>query len=138
MAILSTNATLNGVDDFTIYGETFSWSLNYVGTVRPWGGAGPDIQNVNLTFSGDWEVSFMEFEGDFAKSTIIDTNDGGERFIGFLRLGGQGGNITLNTTTVDIIRARGNGNDIVNLGSAGPIRSGWEKATMLSMAAAVS
>ena len=94
MAII-TSGTLDGVNDFTIFGVNYQWTNQFLLAVDSWGGDGPDTNVVNLSFTGDWTLQMLRISGDFAQTNIIDFDDGGARNIELLRLGGLGGTVTL-------------------------------------------
>jgi hypothetical protein len=118
MAILTENAILDGVNDFSLFGDQYTWWDGYRSAVDTWGGDGPDTKVFALTFAGSWTIQMLRISGDFALTNIVDLDDGGQREIELLRVGGMGGTVTLGATAVDIFRARsGDGNVTLNLGS---------------------
>lgn len=94
MPLISQNATLDGIADFTLFGSTFSSVNGNPGLVRRDGGDAPDMFQADLTFSGSWEIEMPQFAGAQTGAVIIDTSDGGFREIELIHLG-SGGNLTL-------------------------------------------
>ena len=133
MAIVTSSATLDGVNAFTVFGNTFTWSNGYIPAIDPFGGNGPTVFRADLTLSGSWATQSISFDGFKTKFLIADVNDGGSRFIGSLRLGAGGGTASFGTTFVGAIQASGPGEVVLNLGGGADLVSlnrGNDKVTV--------
>lgn len=121
MAIITNKATLNGVTNFTLKGQVYDWSdTHFLSSVDVWGTDGPDTNIFELKLTNDFHLRMLSISGDNGKAAITDLNDGGNREIEFLRLGGLGGSVTLTTTYVEMFMAlSGLGQVKLSVGAAG-------------------
>ena len=132
MALITSSATLDGVNAFTLFGDTFNWSNGYISAIDPFGGNGPDVFRADVTLSGTWATQSFSLDGFDTRFAFTDVNDGGSRFIGSLRLGAGGGTASFGTTFIGAIQGTGSREVILSLGAgAGTVNlsSGNDKVT---------
>lgn len=69
-------ATLDWVNDFTLFGHTFAWDGNFLEYVGVNGPDTPLTDTANLTLSGsDWSLRVLEFNGNGLTGTVTDAPD---------------------------------------------------------------
>src|SRR4051812_32290027 len=87
---------LDGVSNFTIGTDTYTWSNHWIGFIDVYSGDPGQTYTVTVSLTGsDWTNEELNIGGDLAtvRAVINDDTTGANRFVNLLNLWGQGGNV---------------------------------------------
>ena len=115
------NITLNGVDPFTVFGNTYTWYNQGITAVYFGDDNATGANSLSLTLAGaPWKIGHLDFYNTTAfgfNTVLTDTNDGVARRIDWLTLQDNGNaTITLYNTRVRYISGGDGGNVTLTLG----------------------
>lgn len=118
MADVDSNATLDGINGFTILGQNFNWNGSRITNVDVTWADAPPTALANLSLSGsNWRVEYMKFSG-LAMDVNITDADANLRVITLLTIGDGNTTINLKGTAIRDIRSQGDGDNTITLGTA--------------------
>ena len=102
---------LNGIDDFSLFGDSYSWEGRYISRLRAALDDG-DTGFAELVLRADFDIEVARFNGDPAADMVIRDEGDGDRSIGLLRLPDGTAELRLAETRVDIVRGFGESYDL--------------------------